>query len=175
MALQTAVTRQVDAFDPAVLTIGHVVAGTRMNIIPETAVLEGTFRCVSDARRAAMPGLIRRVVEGVAGAHGLSADIRFDENYPVTVNDPAVVERVRAIASDLVGAGDVHEMPAPMMAAEDWSYVLQRIPGAMANLGARPRGRALEGFPQNHSSLVVFDEDAMAVGAALYAKVALEL
>jgi amidohydrolase len=175
LALQTAVTRQVDAFDPAVLTIGHVAAGTTYNVIPETAFMEGTFRCVSDARRAAMPPLIRRVVEGVAAAHGLAADLRFQEIYPVTICDPGVAEQVRAFAADLVGEADVATMPAPMMAAEDWSFVLQRVPGAMANLGARPPDRAVEGFPQNHSSLVVFDEAAMAVGAALYAKVALEI
>jgi hippurate hydrolase len=175
LALQTAVTRQVDAFDPAVLTIGHVAAGTTYNVIPESAFLEGTFRCVSDARRAAMPGLIERVVHGVAAAHGLGAELRFQEIYPVTVCDPGVAEQVRAIAADLVGAENVATMPAPMMAAEDWSFVLQRVPGAMANLGARPRDRALEGFPQNHSSRVVFEEAAMAVGAALHAKVALEL
>jgi hippurate hydrolase len=168
-------TRQVDPFDPAVLTIGHIAAGTTYNVIPETAFLEGTFRCVSDARRAAMPAMIRRVVEHVAAAHGLTAELRFQEIYPVTVCDPGVAEQVRAIAAGLVGEADVATMPAPMMAAEDWSFVLQRVPGAMANLGARPRDRSAEGFPQNHSSRVVFDEAAMAVGAALLAKVALEL
>lgn len=175
MALQAAVTRSVDVFDPAVLTVAHVTAGTSHNIIPETAFLEGTFRCVSAARRAAMPGLLRRVVEGVAAAHDVTPEIRLQEVYPVTVNDAAVADRVEAIAGDLVGAEDVQIMAAPIMGAEDWSFVLQRIPGAMAFLGARPRDRELEGYPQNHSNLVVFDEAALAVGAALYAKVALEL
>jgi amidohydrolase len=175
IALQTAVTRTVDVFDPAVLTIGHIAAGTTHNVIPETAVLEGTFRTVSDARRSAMPELIRRVVEGVTAAHGLSAEVRFHEIYPVTMNDPEVFEGVRAIAANLLGEADVHTMPAPTMPAEDWSFVLQRIPGVMVDLGGRPRDRALEGYPQNHSNLVVFDESAMAVGAALHARVALEL
>ena len=175
LALQSAVTRSVDVFDPAVLTVAHITAGTTHNVIPERADLEGTFRCVSDARRAAMPELIRRVAEGVAAAHGLGVHVRFHEIYPVTMNDPGVFEAVRTIAVDLVGEADVHTMAAPIMPAEDWSFVLQRIPGVMVDLGARPRDRALEGFPQNHSSKVVFDEDAMAVGAALHAKAALEL
>ncbi|HUG30610.1 MAG TPA: M20 family metallopeptidase [Candidatus Limnocylindria bacterium] len=174
-ALQVAISRSVDVFDPAVLTIGHVSAGTTFNIIPETARLEGTFRSVSDARRAAMPDLIRQVVDGVAAAHGLEAEVEVIPLYPVTVNDAGVFEGVRDIAGSLVGEANVHVMPAPMMAAEDWSYVLQRIPGVMVNLGARPRDRVLEGFPQNHSNLVVFDEDAMAVGVALYAAVAQQL
>jgi hippurate hydrolase len=175
LALQTAVTRSIDVFDPAVLTIAHVAAGTTHNVIPERAYLEGTFRCVSDGRRAAMPGLIQRVAEGVAAAHGLGVHVRFHEVYPVTMNDPEVFERVREIGVDLLGASEFHTEAAPIMPAEDWSFVLQRIPGVMVDLGARPRDRELEGYPQNHSSTVVFDEDAMAVGAALYAKAAIEL
>jgi amidohydrolase len=174
-ALQVAITRSVEVFDPVVLTFGQLVAGTTHNIIPETAHLRGTFRCVSDARRAAMPELIRRVVNGVAAAHGVQAEIEFEQLYPVTVNDPGVFERVGDIARATLGDGAVRTMPAPMMAGEDWSYILQRIPGVMVNLGARPHGRELLGFPQNHSSLVVFDEAAMAAGVALYAAVAARL
>lgn len=174
-ALQVAVTRSVDVFDPVVLTVAHLTAGTTYNIIPETAHLQGTIRCVSEARRAAMPDLVRRVVAGVAAAHGVEAEVELSHLYPVTVNDSGVFEGVREIAQALVGESNVHVMPAPMMPGEDWSYVLQQIPGVMVNLGARPRGRALDGFPQNHSNQVVFDEEAMAVGVALYAAVAEQL
>jgi amidohydrolase len=174
-ALQVAVTRSVNAFDPAVLTVGHLHAGTTTNIIPETAHMRGTFRCVSDERRAMLPDLIKRVVRGVASAHGVKADVEFSALYPVTVNDEGVNERVGDLARDLVGEADVQTMPAPIMGAEDWSYVLQRIPGVMVSLGARPRDRKLAGYPQNHSNLVVFDEGAMAVGAALYTAVAQRL
>jgi amidohydrolase len=173
--LQVALTRSVNAFDPAVLTIAHLRAGTTTNIIPEVAHLEGTFRTVSDERRAAMPDLIKQVVNGVAAAHGVQAEVEFKPLYPVTVNDAGVFERVQDITRSIVGDADVMEMPAPIMGAEDWSYVLQRIPGVMVSLGARPRDRELAGFPQNHSNLVVFDEDAMAVGVALYAAVAEQL
>jgi amidohydrolase len=175
LALQTAITRSVDAFDPAVLTIAHLSAGTTHNIIPETVELSGTFRCVSDERRAAMRPLVKRVARGIASAHEVEADVRFEELYPVTVNDDAVAEGVHALAADLVGDEAAVALKAPIMGAEDWSYVLQRIPGVMAFLGARPADRPLEGWPQNHSNLVTFDENAMAVGAALYAKTALEL
>ena len=174
-ALQVAITRSVNVFDPAVLTIAHLTAGTTFNIIPETAHLEGTFRCVSDERRAQLPDLIRRVVNGVAAAHGVEAEVEFTALYPVTVNDAEVFERVLDIARSVVGEADVHTMPAPLMGAEDWSYVLQRIPGVMAFLGARPRDRELAGYPQNHSNLVVFEEDAMAAGIALYTAVAQQL
>jgi amidohydrolase len=175
LALQTAVTRRVDVFDPAVLTIAHLTAGTTHNIIPPLARLEGTYRTLSDERRAAMAPLIRQVVEGVCAAHGVTADIEFRPVYPTTINDPLVFELVREIAIGLLGEDDVPVMKDPIMGAEDWSFVLQRIPGVMAFLGARPRDTSLEGFAMNHSNIVVFDEEALPVGLALYAKVALEL
>jgi amidohydrolase len=175
LAFQSAVTRRIDVFDPAVLTIAHLTAGSTHNIIPPTARLEGTFRTLSDERRAAMPPLITRVVEGVCAAHGATADIEFRPVYPVTINDARAFHLVHEIATGLLGEDDVTTMRDPIMGAEDWSFVLQKIPGVMAFLGSRPREHPLEGWAQNHSNLVVFDEDAMPVGAALYAKVALEL
>jgi amidohydrolase len=173
--LQTTLTREVDVFDPAVVTVAHVVAGTSHNIIPGSAFLEGTYRTVSDVRRASMAAMIQRVADGVSAAHGTTADVEFQPVYPVTVNDAAVVERVGALAAELVPDVDVVTMPAPVMGAEDWSYVLQKVPGAMAFLGARPRDADAETYPYNHSDGVVFEEAPMAIGAALYAKVALAL
>ena len=175
MALQSAVARRVDLFDPAVVTIGHVAAGTTHNVIPETAFLEGTIRCISDARRGAMPELVRGVVEGVAAAHGLGAEFKLEEIYPVTTNHAATADVVRTIAMDLLGKGEVHELETPAMQADDWSFVAHAIPAVMTFLGGRPTARELDGYPQNHSSRVVFDESAMATGAALFAKVALDV
>ena len=175
LALQSAVTRQIDIFDPAVLTIAHLAAGTTHNIIPPIATFEGTYRTLSHARRDDMPRLIKQVIEGVAAAHGTTADIEFRPVYPVTVSDARVFDLVREITIGLIGEDDTLTMPSPLMGAEDWSYVLQQVPGIMAFLGARPRGTPLEGFAVNHSNIVVFDEDALPIGVALYAKVALEL
>jgi hippurate hydrolase len=124
-------------------------------------------------RRAATRDLIQRVVDGISAAHGLSADVEFEPVYPVTVNDATVAERVRVLAADLVGENEAVTMPAPIMGAEDFSYVLEKVPGAMAFLGGRPRDADASTYPANHSDRVVFDEPAMAVGAALYAQVAL--
>jgi metal-dependent amidase/aminoacylase/carboxypeptidase family protein len=81
---------------------------------------------------------------------------------------------VRETAEALVGEEQVHELAAPIMGSEDFSYVLQRVPGAIAFLGARPPDEDAETTPQNHSDRVVFREDVMAVGAALYAGVAID-
>jgi amidohydrolase len=173
LALQLMVTRTVDALDPAVITIARVAAGTTNNIIPELAELEGTLRTLSETVRAAVKDRIRQVAAGIGTAHGLDIDVLIDPGYPVTVNDRPFTSLVREVATELAGPEAVLEMDAPIMGAEDFSYVLQRIPGMMAFLGARPAGLELAAAPQNHSNLVVFDEPAMALGAATYAAVAL--
>jgi hippurate hydrolase len=173
VALQTMVTRTVDAFDPAVITIADIHAGTTTNIIPETAFMQGTMRTVSAERRAAVKERLRTVAEGIAGAFGATVELEIEPGYPVTVNDAGFCDMVRAEATALIGEGRVCAMPAPIMGSEDFSYVLEKVPGAIVFLGAAPRGRDPQTVPQNHSNRVVFDESAMAVGTALYAAVAL--
>jgi amidohydrolase len=173
LALQVNLTRGVDPFDPAVITIAKLTAGTTNNIIPETAELLGTIRTVSEETRAAVKERIARLVEGICGAHGATGVVDIEPGYPVTVNDDAFTAFVLDVARDLVGDDAVEPLKAPIMGAEDFSYVLQKVPGAMAFLGAVPGGVDPESVPQNHSNLVVFDEAAMPVGIALYAAVAL--
>jgi len=173
LALQAMVTRRVDVFEPTVVTIAHVRAGTTNNIIPETAFLEGTIRTTSEANRAAVHAGVRRVVEGICAAHGVAGELEIEPGYPVTINDPAFAEAAAEAAREVVGAEAVEEMPVPIMGAEDFSYVLQRVPGAMFFLGARPPEEDPATAPQNHSNRVRHHEPAMAVGAAVYAAVAL--
>jgi amidohydrolase len=172
LALQLMVTRRVDAFDPAVITIAQVVAGTTTNIIPETAFLAGTMRTVSEARRVAVRADVRRVCEGIAAAHGAAVEVDIEPGYPVTVNDDGFTELVLAVAREVVGEDATRVLPAPIMGAEDFSYVLQQVPGAMAFVGARPPGEDPATAPMNHSNRVVFDESAMAAGIATYVGVA---
>ena len=173
IALQTLVTRGVDAFDPAVITIANLAAGTTTNVIPETAFMQGTMRTVSAEQRAAVKERLRTVVEGVAGAFGATADLDIEPGYPVTLNDPSFGEVIREAATKLIGEERVKMMPAPIMGSEDFSYILEQVPGAIVFLGATPAGVDPKAVPQNHSNRVVFDEQAMAVGAALYASMAL--
>ena len=173
LALQTMITRTVDVFDPAVLTVGHVTAGTRDNIIPETAALEGTIRTVSEATRARVHEGVRRVVAGICAAHGATGELEIVPGYGVTMNAPSFVDLVGDEARALVGPDCVGRLAAPLMGAEDFSYVLQRVPGAIVMLGARPADVDEATAPQNHSNRVVFDEPSMALGAALHAAVAL--
>jgi hippurate hydrolase len=173
LALQSMVTRRVDVFDPAVVTVGRLEAGTKDNIIPDTATLEGTIRTLSPERRADMVASVERVATRIAAAHELTAEFTHIEGYPVTVNDAEAAARVLETAADLLGEKASVPMPAPIMGAEDFSYVLEQVPGAMAFLGACPPGLEPSEAPANHSNLVVFDEEPLPAGVALYAQMAL--
>ncbi len=173
LGLQTMVTRRVDVFDPAVVTIAQFVAGTTTNIIPEIASLGGTIRTISEATRLAVQANIRQVAIGIGAAHGAQVEVEIEPGYPVTVNDPVFTDLVLSAAREVLGEDDVIEVPAPIMGAEDFSYVLQQVPGTIAFVGARPAGEDPATAPMNHSNRVVFDESAMAVGVATYVAVAL--
>ncbi|OEJ30461.1 M20 metallopeptidase family protein [Streptomyces subrutilus] len=174
-ALQSMVTRTVDLFDPAVVTIASIHAGTTANVIPETAEIHGTFRTLSPAARQLVRDNITRVARHVAAAHGAEADITLTEGYPPVVNDPAGTAALYDTAAALLGPDRVHHLAEPFMGAEDFSYVLRRVPGTMAFLGARPPGVPAADAPDCHSNRVVFDEAALATGAALHAAAALRV
>ncbi len=167
-ALQTMITRRVSAFDPAVLTIAHITAGTTTNVIPESALLEGTVRTLSEETRARVLAEVAQVCQGVAAAYGCTCEVEIEAGYPVTVNDPEVAESVADVGRSVLGSRFVEPMPDPIMGSEDFSYVLGRVPGALAFLGACPPDVDPGEAPPNHSNRVVFDEDAMVAGVALY-------
>ncbi|MEV4924793.1 M20 metallopeptidase family protein [Streptomyces roseoverticillatus] len=171
-ALQTMITRTVGIFEPAVLTITTIRAGRAFNIIPETAELTGTYRTLSEATRRKVREGIARVAEGVAAAHGMTVDLELPEGYPPVQNDPAFTALVRRAAASALGPSHVHDLPHPTMGGEDFSYVLQRVPGAMVFLGACPPGSVPGTVPDNHSDCVLYDERALAAGVALHCAVA---
>jgi amidohydrolase len=172
-SLQTMITRRIDVFDPAVVTVGKITAGTVNNIIPEIAEIEGTIRAVSERTRRLVHDGIRRVAEGIAAAHDAEVTVRLEDGYPVTVNDKAQADVVLGLAGNLVGAEKILRLPNPIMGAEDFSYVLQEIPGAMVFLGGTHTDRNLASAAPNHSNRVVFDEEAMVTGTTMYAALAL--
>jgi amidohydrolase len=169
-ALQTLVTRRVHVFDPAVVTVSKIEAGTTRNVIPDSASLLGTIRTVSEATRERVLDGVRRVAEGVAAAHGAEVDVELIRGYPVTVNDADFAGFVLDTARQLLGPEAVHASAHPIMASEDFSYVLQRVPGAIANLSTRPADGPA--FP-NHSTRMLVNESALATGVAMHVAVAL--
>ena len=120
-----------------------------------------------------MHELIQRVADGVATAHGCNAETTVNLGYPVTVNDVPSANFGLDIAEALVGEKQVVRMPNPVMGAEDFSYVLEKLPGAMLFLGGTPHNKDPRTAAPNHSNRVMFEEDAMTTGMALYSSLAL--
>jgi len=175
-ALQTAVTREVDVFDPAVLTIAHLVAGTTTNVIPETAFFEGTIRCISEHTRKRIREVVARTIHGVAEAHGCTADLQMVDGYPVTTNDPHEASRFAEVCRTALGPDSHRVLPAPAMGGEDFAYVLREVPGVMAFLGVCPADEPDPRMaPSLHSNRMRLDEDAMAHGVALHVGMALHV
>jgi hippurate hydrolase len=172
MALQAMVTRRINAHDPIVLTIGKIEGGTTNNVIPETATLTGTIRAVSEASRKEAHAGLQRVASHVALAHGAHAEIEVIKGFPVTVCDPRAVDLMQETVSDAFGALAWKTMPAPVMGAEDFSYVLQKIPGMMAFMGVCPDGQDWKTACPCHSNKMELNEAAMARGVAIHCSVA---
>jgi hippurate hydrolase len=127
-----------------------------------------TARVRNEAHAAA-----RRIAEHVTAAHEMTAEVTIEDGYPVTVNDDGAAAEVLDVARGLVGDGKVVALRDPVMGAEDFSYIVERVPGAMAFLGTRPPGVGPAAVAPNHSNRMVLDESALATGVALYAATAL--
>ncbi|HUJ06649.1 MAG TPA: M20 family metallopeptidase [Streptosporangiaceae bacterium] len=173
LALQTMVTRQFDVFDPVVLTVGTFHAGTADNVIPDDAAFVATVRTFSPQAREQIRTTAPSLVRQLAAAYGLDADAAFVDGYPVTVNDQAEFSFAEQIATDVLGEASFVSVPNPMTGSEDFSYVLQQVPGAMLMVGAVAPGADPATAPFNHSANAVFDDGVIADGTALYAELAL--
>jgi amidohydrolase len=165
-ALQTLVTRQSDIFDPVVLTVGSFHAGTRRNVIPDTARFEATVRTFSAPAKARVKDAAVTLARSVARAHGLRADVEFRDGYPMTVND----EQETAFVAQTVGEvfdGRFRPLANPMPGGEDFSRVLREVPGAFIPFGVG------DGTTDNHSPIARFDDALLADGATVLAELAL--
>ncbi len=173
-ALQVLVTRRINTFDPVVITITQMNAGTTNNVIPETVHLVGTLRGVSELGRKQATEAMNRLVEGIASAHDMRAELYVKRGYPVTSNDDDSASFALRVAGELLGDDAAGRMPTPVMGAEDFSYVLQQTPGAMSFLGVCPPGEQPARAHACHSNRMMLDEDALRAGTALYAALAIE-
>ena len=173
LALQAMVTRRIDTFDPVVLTCTKLTAGTTSNVIPESAEMLGTLRSTSEQARERAHAGIHRIASNVAAAHLCEATVVIRRGYPVTVNDGSFVGFARGVATELLGADNYIDRPAPLMGAEDFSYVLQRLPGCIMFLGVMPDGHdGHDHVAPCHSNRMMLNEATMAVGIAMHASVA---
>jgi amidohydrolase len=171
-AIQTMVTRRINVFDPAVVTIARIIAGTTNNIIPETAELHGTIRTLSPKRRKMVADELTKVALHIAAAHHCTADVDIVEGFPVTINDARAAAFAERTVIDQFGEDGWRAMDHPVMGAEDFAYVLEKVPGAMLWLGASHEGSDWRACCGLHSNHMVMDDSVMARGAALHAALA---
>lgn len=172
-ALQTMVTRRFDVFDPIVITVGTFHAGTADNVIPDEAAFVATVRTFSPGARQRVCEAAPHLIKAVAAAHGLSADAEFVDGYPVTVNDHAEFTFAQQTMAALFGEQRFLTAPDPLTGSEDFSYVLEQVPGAFIMVGACPPDADPSTAPFNHSAEAVFDDAILADGMTLYAELAL--
>jgi len=172
-ALQTLVTRRLDVFDPGVITVTQIHTGTTSNVIPETAMINGTIRAVSERTRSLLHDGLRRVSEGIAAAHGMEVEVDLHIGYDVTVNNEDKASFSADVATAVSGDRNVRIMDHPVMGAEDFSYVLNRVPGAMMFLGLMPEGMDIMKAAPNHSNRAIYEETQMRRGIAVYSSLAL--
>ena len=173
-ALQTLVTRTCSVFDPVVITVTRLRAGEAINVIPDTASLGATVRTLS-------PQALDRVRDGVidlarhiARAHGVTADVRFEPRYPVTVNDPRETRFALGVAERVLGPEAVTGRHDPLMGSEDFAMVLEKVPGTLMFLGATPPGLDPGEAPDVHSPRARFTDATLHHHAALLARLALD-
>ena len=170
-ALQHMVVSRINAFNPVVLTTTKIEAGTTSNVIPESVDMLGTLRSTSERSRAKAHEGIKRIATQIAMAHEMEAEVELSLGYPVTVNQPDFVDFARGTLEQLFGEGAYIPMKTPMMGAEDFSYLLERWPGAMFFLGVKPDDPSLAA--PCHSNRMILNEESMAYGIAAHAAIAM--
>jgi IAA-amino acid hydrolase len=170
-ALQTIVSRNTDPLEAAVVSVTTIHGGDTFNVIPMDVRLGGTIRSLTTRGLQALQTRIRTVAAGVASAHGCEAGVDFPgHDYPATVNDAGAWAMTRQVAGEMLGERAVIEFP-PVMGGEDFSYVLERVPGCFVGLGTRNDALGAT-YPVHHPKFLV-DEEALPVGAALHVAFAL--
>ncbi|WP_226637867.1 M20 metallopeptidase family protein [Novosphingobium profundi] len=171
-AIQTMVARRFSVFDPVVVTISKITAGSAHNVIPDHVDMLGTMRSLSATNRARLREEVTGLAAGIAGAHGLAAEVEIIEGFPVTVCDARAVDFGEGVARDLFGADTFERLANPIMGAEDFAYVLEKTPGAMFFLGVAAEGDDWSQCCGIHSTRMMVDESVLPRGALFLAGLA---
>ncbi len=171
-ALQNIVSREINPWEPAVITVTKIHGGSAANVIAEKAHMEGTFRTLSERVREHILEAIPRVVEHTAAAHRARATVdSVGEPYPVLCNDPKMSEFAKGVVVDTFGRDSLNEPASATMGAEDFAFYLQEVPGAYLFLGVCPSDT--DSYPPIHSPHYDFNDDALPTGIELMCRLAL--
>ncbi len=173
-AIQTMVTRRFDAASAVVVTVTQIHTGTAHNVIPDDAMVAGTIRTLSPEHREKAHALLTETASEVARSYGVEATCEIERGFPVTLCDPRAVALGNKVAQGLGGPEGWRDLPAPIMGAEDFSYILEKVPGAMFFLGVAPEGEDWTQCCAIHSPRMHVDETALPRGTAMLAGCALE-
>ncbi|HEY5607521.1 MAG TPA: M20 aminoacylase family protein [Alphaproteobacteria bacterium] len=165
-ALQTIVSRETNPMESAVVTVTQIHGGDTWNVIPEDVVIRGTARALAPAVHDAIEPAIRRIVAGVAAAHRVTAETRYERRYPITINTEAEAVFTAKVAGDIFGPDKVATDKAPMMAAEDFAFMLNEKPGAYVWIGNGPG----TGGCVLHNPRYDFNDDIIPMGASYWAR-----
>jgi len=169
--LQTIVSRELDPLNSGVVSITTIHGGDAFNVIPAEVRMQGTIRSLTTPGLKFIQARVRAIAEGIAAAHRCAAAVSFEAvEYPATVNDAAAWALAREVGGELLGAGAVLESP-PIMGGEDFSFILERVPGCFVLLGVR--NEAIGADKSLHHPQFIADEAALPIGAALHAGFAL--
>jgi amidohydrolase len=168
-ALQTLVSREIDTKERIVITVANIEAGTTFNVIPSTAVMRGTVRTYAAEVRDLVEQRMKELVTGIAAAMRAEADVLYERGYPALINHATGVEIVRAAVAETMGPAILRDAE-PVMGAEDFAYLLERVPGAFLTLGVR--NKTWLAPKPNHEASFDLDEDALPIGAAALAATA---
>jgi amidohydrolase len=172
LAIQAMVTRKFDAADAVVVTVSQISGGTAHNIIADRTCLTATMRSLSASHRSRVRESVEQLAVGIAAAHGLEARVAVTEGFPVTVCNGEAVSFGERVAQDLFGEAGFHRMPAPIMGAEDFAYVLENVPGAMFFIGFARAGEDWSQCCGIHSPRMMLDEQVLPRGTAFLAGLA---
>ena len=172
-SLQTMVTRQFDVFDPVVISVGSLHAGTANNVIPETATFEATVRTFSPQARERVVEAAPRLLRGIAAAHRVDVEVDYVPGYPPTVTDADETAFAARTVEEVFGPDRHATMADPLTGSEDFSRVLDAVPGSFVCLGAVPADLDPARAAFNHSPHARYDDAVLADGATLYAELAL--
>ena len=169
---QSIVSRNISPLNPAVITFGSFHGGTAVNLISDTVVLEGTIRSLDNCSRELLKNRLKEMAQSTAKAYGAKAEVRFQKGYPILTNDNLVVDAVKDAVICETAIEKIVELKEPTMGVEDFSFYLEKVPGAFFFLGSGYKGRENEGI---HSGGFEVDEKCIGVGIQLEVMAVLKL
>jgi amidohydrolase len=164
LGLQSIVSRRVSPLEKAVVSVTQIHGGDTWNVIPDTAVLRGTVRCMSPAVQGAVEDHLRRIAVALAEAHGATALVRYQNRYPATINTPVCADKAAVAAATVVGREALATDCPPSMASEDFGHMLSEVPGAYIFMGVGDDAHR-EGLHNPHYD---FNDRALEVGMSYW-------